>query len=305
MKISDEVLYSQLLTVRDWIRFGASLFNQHKLHFGHGTDNAWDEAVCLVLYALHLPPDTHSHLLDAHLTTEEKKNIAGLFQIRTQERLPAPYITHEAWFCGMKFYVDKGTLIPRSSFGELIEKQLEGWVVQENVHHILDLCTGSGCIAVAAAMAFPEAKIDAIDISEAALKVARKNIADYELDHQIRIIRSDLFSGLSGERYDVILSNPPYVSSKEMALLPEEYRHEPAIGLLAQEEGLEMVVRILQQASHFLKPEGLLIVEVGNSEQALIERFPQIPFTWLTFEKSEGGVFLLTSEQLQAMGEIR
>ena len=297
MKISDEI-YSELLTVRDWVRFGASLFNQYKLHFGHGTDNAWDEAVCLVLYAIHLPPDSHAQILDARVTTEEKKKIANLFQIRIQERLPAPYITHEAWFCGMKFYVNKETLIPRSSFDELIEKQLETWVVQDNVHRILDLCTGSGCIAVAAAMAFPEAKIDAIDISETALKVARKNIADHGLDHQIRVLHSDLFNSLDGERYDIILSNPPYVSSDEMALLPAEYRHEPAIGLLAQEEGLEMVVRILQQARDFLTHDGILVVEVGNSEQTLIERFPQMPFTWLEFERSEGGVFLLTSEQL-------
>jgi ribosomal protein L3 glutamine methyltransferase len=297
MKISDE--HHQLLTIRDWIRFGASLFNQHKLHFGHGTDNAWDEAVSLVLHAVHFPPDSHTAVLDARLTTEEKKTILALFQTRVQTRLPAPYITHEAFFAGMKFYVDKEVLIPRSSLGEFMEKQLDNWVSPDEIRHVLDLCTGSGCIAVAAAKAFCQAKIDAIDLSEAALRVAQRNISDYGLNQRIRTIHSDLFSGLRGERYDVILSNPPYVSADEMASLPEEYRHEPVMGLLAEDNGLAIVIKILQQAANFLTPQGLLIVEVGNSEEALAARFPQLPFIWLEFEQSEGGVFLLTREQLQ------
>lgn len=303
MQISAEI-YNQLLTVRDWVRFGASLFNQYQLHFGHGTDNAWDEAVLLVSYAIHLAPDSHARVLDAHLTTEEKKAIAALFEMRINQRLPAPYITQEAWFAGMKFYVDQHTLVPRSSLGEFIEKQLEHWIEPGTVYRVLDLCTGSGCIAVALAMALPNVQIDAIDISETALTVARKNIAMYGLDNSIRVIHSDLFNSLAGERYDIILSNPPYVSAAEMALLPDEYRHEPTLGLLAEDEGIAIVTQILQQATHFLTPDGLLIVEVGNSEQALVERFPHLPFTWLEFEHSEGGVFLLTNEQLQAVGEI-
>ncbi len=298
MKISDAV-YSQLLTVRDWVRFGTSLFNQHKLHFGHGTDNAWDEAVCLVLYALHLPPDSHAEVFNAHLTLAEKQDILKLFEIRIEERLPAPYMTQEAWFSGMKFHINKDAIIPRSSIGEFIEKQLENWVVPHQVQHVLDLCTGSGCIAVTAAMAFPNAQIDAVDISAPALAVAKKNIADYGVDQQIRVIHSDLFNGLYGECYDVIFSNPPYVSADEMALLPEEYRHEPTLALLAENQGLEIVIKILRQAKDFLTHDGILVVEVGNSEATLLERFPAIPFTWLEFESSEGGVFLLTREQLE------
>lgn len=304
MNISNEIC-DQLITVRDWIRWGTSLFNANQLHFGHGTDNAWDEAVSLVLYALHLPPNSHPQILDARITHEEKKTILALFQTRSEQRIPAAYITHQAWFSGMKFYVDEQVLIPRSSLGEMIEKQFSPWVVPDQVHHILDLCTGSGCIAIATALAFPNATVDAVDISEKALSVARKNILDYDLTHRIRAIHSDLFSGLQGERYDLIVSNPPYVSRDEMALLPPEYRHEPTLGLLAEDEGLAIVLQILQQAAHFLTHNGILVVEVGNSEEALIRRFPEMPFIWVEFEHSEGGVFVLARDQLEAfVGDI-
>jgi ribosomal protein L3 glutamine methyltransferase len=290
--------YNELQTIRDWVRYGTTLFNQHNLHFGHGTDNAWDEALCLTLYALHLPPNSHPQILDARLTTEEKKTIADLFEIRIEKRLPAPYITQEAWFAGLKFYINENALIPRSSFGELIEKQFSPWVEYQNVYRILDLCTGSGCIAIASALAFPEATVDAVDLSRHALQVAEKNCSNYGLNDRIRLIHSDLWNGLKNERYDLILSNPPYVSQQEMALLPKEYQHEPSLGLFAENEGFAIILQILQHAKRFLTDKGTLIVEVGNREQTLAEKFPQIPFTWLEFERSEGGVFLLTREEL-------
>lgn len=299
MKQSDEI-YHQLLTVRDWVRWGASLFNANALHFGHGTDNAWDEALCLVLHAIHLPPNSHPEIFNAHLTREEKKTISDLFQVRVEKRLPAPYITHEAWFAGLKFYIDQSVLIPRSSFTEIIEKQFEPWIDADSkpVRCILDLCTGSGCIAIATALVFPEAKIDAVDISEEALLVAKKNVSAFELSDRIQLIHSGLFNALRGQRYDLILSNPPYVSAQEMALLPQEYQHEPTLGLFAEDEGLNIVIQILQKAGDFLTDQGILMVEVGNSETALTKRFPQVPFTWLEFENSEGGIFFLTHEQL-------
>jgi ribosomal protein L3 glutamine methyltransferase len=303
MKHLDEI-YNQLMTVRDWVRWGASLFNANALHFGHGTDNAWDEALCLVLHAIHLPPNSHPEIFNAHLTREEKKTISDLFQIRVEKRLPVPYITHEAWFAGLKFYIDQSVLIPRSSFTEIIEKQFEPWIDATPVHRVLDMCTGSACIAIATALVFSEAKVDAIDISEDALVVAKKNVSAFELSDRIQLIHSSLFNGLRGQRYDLILSNPPYVSAQEMALLPQEYRHEPRLGLFAEDEGLNIVIQILAQASDFLTEQGILMVEVGNSEKALTKRFPQVPFTWLEFENSEGGVFFLTYEQLIKYGHF-
>lgn len=291
--------HSNLKTIRDFIRFATSRFNAAGLYYGHGTDNAWDEAVALVLHTLHLPHDINLQVLDAHLTEDERSKLLELIDQRVEKKIPVAYLTREAWFSGMSFYVDERVLIPRSPIAELIENQFQPWVEPEHVENILDLCTGSGCIAVACAKHFPHAEVDASDISEEALTVAKINLLRHAVEDQVHLFESDLFASLPKKKYDLIVSNPPYVSVEEMAILPNEYLHEPALGLAAGKQGLDFALRILDQASDYLKPHGVLIVEVGNSEYALAENFPDAPFTWLEFERGGGGVFLITAEQLK------
>lgn len=288
----------QLQTVRDFIRLGASQFNRAGLHFGHGTNNALDEAVWLVLHALHLPPDLPVEYFDARLTGAEKRAVMALFQRRVEERLPVPYLINSAWFAGLEFHVDERVLIPRSPIAELIEQGFSPWIEPDRVNSVLDLCTGGGCIAVACAMAFPQAAVDASDLSTAALEVAEINVERHHLQEQLELVHSDLFENLQGRRYDIIVSNPPYVDGRDMAALPAEFRHEPELALAAGDDGLDIVRRILEQASQYLNPGGILVVEVGNSEQALVDAFPELPFVWLEFERGGDGVFLLTREQL-------
>lgn len=293
----------ELQTLADFVRWGASQFNQAGLFFGHGTDNAIDDAMILVTHALHLPTQLPDTLWQTRLTAEEKDNILALFAKRMRQRIPTAYLTHEAWFAGLRFYVNSDVLIPRSPLAELIENQLSPWIVPEQIHSVLDLCTGSGCIAIACALlALPEAQFDASDISPKALEVAAKNIQDYDLGDSVNLVESDLFAQLADKKYDLILCNPPYVSSDEMAVIPLEYQHEPQLGLHAEDEGLAIVERILRQAYHHLNPNGVLIVEVGNSQYALIERYPDIHFTWLTFQRGGEGIFLLTKNQLANLG---
>jgi len=294
---ADNVL-NELFTIRDFVRYGVSYFNSEGLYFGHGTDNALDEATALVLFALHLPHDMPGHFMDATLTENEKSDILDLLERRVQERTPIAYLTRETWFAGHKFYVDNRVLVPRSPIAELIAHQFEPWVEADKLESILDMCTGSGCIAIACAYALPDADIDAVDISSDALDVAEINVNQHQLQGQVELIQSDLFAELSGRKYNLIIANPPYVDAEEMANLPDEYRHEPVLGLASGDDGLDAITIILQQAANYLHSEGVLIAEVGASEAALQEVYPHVPFMWFDFEQGGSGVFMLTRDQL-------
>ncbi len=297
-------LKSELHTIVDYIRWTVTQFNKANLNFGHGTDNALDEAIALLKHILRLPNDIPSVLFNARLTGEEKENVLKLINLRVSKRIPLAYLTHEAWFAGMPFYVDNRVLIPRSPLAELIEHRFEPWLdLNNNLNNtpdtrILDLCTGSACIAIACAGVLPECQVDALDISVDALAVANINIKNHCLQGRVNAIHSNLFDSLSQQRYHIIISNPPYVDEIDMANLPAEFLHEPSLGLLAGKTGLDVVCRILKSALNYLLPGGLLVVEVGNSEAALKERYSQVAFTWLDFERGGEGVFLLTYEQL-------
>jgi ribosomal protein L3 glutamine methyltransferase len=295
----------ELHTLSDFIRWGATQFNKAQLFFGHGTDNAIDEAATLVLHALQLAPEIPTMLWQARLTHSEKQIIVELLNRRIQERIPTPYLTHETWFANLRFYIDRRVLIPRSPIAELIEQRFEPWVQVEQVEWMLDLCTGSGCIAVASAMlAFPQAEIDAVDISGEALEVAQKNIENYGLEHRVHTLFSDLFASLSGKQYDLIVCNPPYADAQAVQNMPAEYHYEPQVGLAAGQDGLLLVKRILRQSTQYLTPNGVLIVEVGLSQNSLIAEYPDVPFLWLTFQRGGEGVFLLTAEQLRLYAEV-
>lgn len=290
---------TELTTIRDMLRFAVTQFNAAELYFGHGTDNAWDEAFALIIRGLHLPFGNDSLLLDARLTTQERQALLVLIKKRVKDRIPVPYLIKEAWFAGLPFYVDERVLIPRSPIAELIEQQFAPWIDPEQVNAVLDLCTGSGCIAIACATVFPEAEVDAVDLSKDALAVAEYNLAKHGVEQQLKLYESDLFSALPAKRYDIIVSNPPYVADAEMQVLPAEYRHEPEFALVAADDGLAIACKILRQAANYLSENGILIVEVGNSEEALVKRFPEVPFMWLDFQRGGQGVFLLTAEQLR------
>jgi len=288
-----------LSTVQDFVRWAASRFNEAGLFFGHGTDDAVDEALQLVLHALHLSHAVPEALFRGRLTESEKQAVIYLVLSRISERKPAAYLTHEAWFADLCFFVDERVLIPRSPLAEVIERAFEPWADVRHIGRVLDVGSGSGCIAIACAHYLPEAQITAVDVSDDALEVARINVERYDLRERVRLLRSDLFAALEGERFDIIISNPPYVSEKEMRQLSAEYHHEPRLGLAAGSEGLDIVIPILRDAVHHLESSGILIAEVGNSQKALVERYPTVPFTWLDFERGGHGVFLLTHDQLR------
>ncbi|HAN55933.1 MAG TPA: 50S ribosomal protein L3 N(5)-glutamine methyltransferase [Betaproteobacteria bacterium] len=288
-----------LITVRDWLRFGVSRMNQAKLFFGHGSTNAFDEAAYLTLHTLHLPIDSLEPFLDACLTEVEREDLLLVFEKRVKQRMPAAYLTQEAWLGEFRFYVDERVIIPRSFIAELLREQLAPWVAEaEAVQSGLDLCTGSGCLAILMAHAFPHALIDAVDISSDALAVAERNVTDYELQDRVRCIESDLFAHLDGRRYDVIVSNPPYVNADGMATLPAEYLQEPHLALASGEDGLAHIRTILQQAHKHLRPGGVLVAEIGHNRDALVAAFPELPFSWLETSGSDEFVFILAEEAL-------
>lgn len=290
-------LCDELFTLRDFIRWGASEFTGAKLYFGHGTDNAWDEAEQLVLHAINLTPPLGEEWLDARLTRVERARVVQNLRRRVDERIPAAYITGQAWFAGLPFVVDERVLVPRSPIGELIQKQFSPWLADEPAQ-ILDLCTGSGCIGIACAYAFPNAEVQLSDISFDALEVAEENIQQHDLEDRVFAMQSDLFANLAGQKFDLIVSNPPYVDADDLASMPPEYHAEPEIGLGSGDDGLDFTRRLLQEAGDYLTDDGVLIVEVGNSWVALEEAYPDLPFTWIEFERGGHGVFMLRKSDL-------
>lgn len=291
-----EQLFKQLHTVRDYIRWGASYFNEAGIWFGHGTDNAWDEAVVLVCAALYLPTD-NPNVLDAHLTDSEKQRVLEWLERRVIERLPAPYITGEAWFAGLRFEVDERVLVPRSPIAELIESDFSPWLCEEP-ETILDLCTGSGCIGIACAYRFTQARVELSDLSLDALAIAQQNIEAHQLNDRVRIEHSDGFTAINGT-YDLIVSNPPYVDDMDLSSMPLEYQREPAMALASGSDGLDFTRQLLSQAADYLNESGILVVEVGNSWVALEENYPEVPFTWMEFERGGHGVFVMTKTELE------
>ncbi len=289
----------ELFTLRDWLRYAVSRFEASGVFFGHGTLNSYDEAVWLMLSALHLPHDTLNHFLDAVLTEAERKHLAHLIERRVTERIPTAYLLREAWLGDFKFYVDERVIVPRSFIAELLREQFSPWVENpEEIVSVADICTGSGCLAILAAHAFPNAEVDAVDLSDDALAVAQRNITDYGLEGQVHAIKSDMLSALAGQRYDVILSNPPYVDAPSMELLPQEYRQEPKMALASGDDGLDHTHTLIREAAEHLNPGGLLIVEIGHNRDVLEAAYPQLPFTWLEVSAGDQFVFLLTREQL-------
>ncbi len=294
-----EKLVQGMRNAHDLIAWGTRRLEQAELHFGHGTDNAEDEAIQLVLFAADLEYDADEQSLSAELPETLRSKAIELIGRRIVERKPAPYLTGIAHYGGLKFQVDERVLVPRSSILELIEAGFHPWLAEQEPERMLDLCTGSGCLAILCAQAFPHARVDATDISEGALEVAAANVRLHGLANRIQLYRADVFESLPRAAYDLIISNPPYVGTEEMATLPEEYRHEPALGLEASEDGLAIVRRILERAPDYLAQDGLLVVEVGNSEGPAYERWPDMPLTWVEFERSEGGVFIISAQDLR------
>ncbi len=289
---------ARLETAKDFVRWGASEFSRAQLQFEHGTSNAFDEALNLVLFGLGLDHSVPPWALDGRLTEAEKRASYTLIERRVRERKPYAYITNHARFAGLDFYVDERVLVPRSPIAELIEAGFEPWIDAGRVSRVLDLCTGSGCIAIACAYAFGDAAVDATDISPDAMAVAKLNAERLHVADRVLLHRADVFEGLEPAPYDIIVSNPPYVDAQDMATLPDEHKHEPRLGLAAGDDGLDVVRRILARAREYLAPDGILVVEVGNSRWALEQAYPRLPFTWLEFERGQAEVFLLTAEQL-------
>ncbi len=303
MQHTPEPITETLKTVRDYIRWGASQFAAAKLFHGHGTITALDDAAALVLHSLHLPYNLAECYFSAQLTYDERIRVLELINRRIETRVPSAYLTHEAIFAGLPFYVDERVLVPRSPIAELIVEQFSPWLEVDGIHNILDLCTGSACIAIACTYTFPNAQVDAVDLSAEALEVAKINVARHEVEEQLTLHQADLFKLLPAQKYDLIISNPPYVAIAEWEQLPAEFHAEPEMGFIGGESGLDLVIKILAGAADYISEQGVLIVEVGSSAQTLQTKFPTVPFYWLNFEQGGDGVFLLTAEQVFAYNE--
>lgn len=297
--MTDNAARSELHTVRDYLRYAVSRFNGADLFFGHGSDNAWDEAVYLTLHTLHLPLDRLEPFLDARLLPHERESLLDIYRRRCEERLPAAYLTHEAWLGEHRFYVDERVIVPRSFIAELLQEQLAPWIEDPwAIDSALDLCTGSGCLAILTALAFPNAEVAAVDLSKDAISVAERNVADYHLHYRVSLIQSDAFTNLQGKRFDLIISNPPYVDAESVAALPPEYLHEPEMALGSGDDGLDFTRIILREAKKHLTPQGLLIVEIGHNREVLEAAYPTLPFTWLDTTAGDEFVFLLHATDL-------
>ena len=297
--MSDPTAKGELTTVRDYLRYAVSRFNAAQLFFGHGSDNAWDEAVYLTLHTLHLPLDRLEPFLDAHLLPHEREALLDIYRRRCEERLPAAYLTNEAWLGEHRFYVDDRVIVPRSFIAELLDEQLTPWIEDPwGIASALDLCTGSGCLAILTALAFPNAEVAAVDLSVGALSVAERNVADYHLTERVELIHSNAFASLQGRQFDLIISNPPYVNAESVAALPPEYLHEPELALGSGEDGLDFTRIILREAKKHLTDYGLLIVEIGHNRDDLEAAYPTLPFTWLDTAAGDQFVFLLHAADL-------
>ncbi|MFU2088571.1 50S ribosomal protein L3 N(5)-glutamine methyltransferase [Avibacterium avium] len=288
---------NELYSIKDFLRWTYSIFNRSELYYGHGYDNPWDEAQQLVLAALDLPYDFPAEMYDARLTQDEKLHLITLVKERLEKRIPVAYLTRSAWFCGLEFYVDERVIIPRSPISALIEEKFAGLLTKQP-KRIMDLCTGSGCIAIACAMAFPDAEVDAIDLSTDALDVAEINIMKYQLSDRVFPMQSDLFNAIPQDKYDLIVTNPPYVDQEDLDDMPEEYHYEPEMALGSGDDGLDITKRILQSAADYLADDGVLVCEVGNSMVHLIEQFPNVPFEWVELKNGGLGVFALRKADL-------
>ncbi len=301
--IEQDQAQSDLHSIKDYLRWVYSNFNRSDIFFGHGQDNPWDETVQLVLGGLQLPLDIPTDLYEGRLTQSERQRVITLLIARLSQRIPTAYLINSAWFCGLEFYVDERVLIPRSPIGELIQNRFEG-LVRREPKRILDMCTGSGCIAIACADYFSEAEVDAVDLSVDALNIAEFNIERHHMTERVFPLQSDLFEQLPQEQYDLIVTNPPYVDEEDIDDMPAEFHHEPMMALEAGQDGLILVKRILAQAADYLTDDGVLVCEVGNSMVHLIEQYPSVPFKWIDFKQGGDGVFALTKTQLREYGHL-
>ena len=301
--IEQDQVQNDLHSIKDYLRWVYSNFNRSDIFFGHGQDNPWDETVQLVLGGLQLPLDIPTDLYEGRLTQSERQRVITLLIARLSQRIPTAYLINSAWFCGLEFYVDERVLIPRSPIGELIQNRFAG-LIRREPKRILDMCTGSGCIAIACADYFPEAEVDAVDLSVDALNVAEFNIERHHMTERVFPLQSDLFEQLPQEQYELIVTNPPYVDEEDIDDMPAEFHHEPMMALEAGQDGLILVKRILAQAADYLTDDGVLICEVGNSMVHLIEQYPSVPFKWIDFKQGGDGVFALTKTQLREYGHL-